>query len=251
MSANKHPDLLLILGTLLVAAWVYLLGPLSPFSAETAVREALSDFSFPDAPEAASVFDGQTDVRVDWNYRPDPLFASGDYPALVTLRGAVPDRLLSETEKASRLTFTTLYEGKHVREAVVAIPIHVRRQGLYWEVSGLSTPDRLLEDRIKAVQSRASSGAVHFVADHGLYGETGVFVGNRQGMRSIPGLVAFAVCLGIFFGRVVSRQSMGGEQASEHGLREQLVTAGCLMVLSFCLTRVLEAAFTLLALTFS
>jgi hypothetical protein len=240
-------DFAFILGTFVLCVWTALFSSFGPVSAETAMRQAFEDFAFPGQEGAVSAFDGQTSVAVDWNNKPDALFAAGVYPAVVTLKGAVPDRYLTDEELRDPATLQKLADSGHLRNVTVTFAVNAHRVGLTWQIEGVPLPAELLRQRVTALLTKSNGGRVKFVKDAGPYGRDGVTPALREG----NGSAAFVFALLDFSAALMLLLLEGATLGYRRPTKTKLLLLGCALLMGGCTWQVSEGFLALMALRFS
>jgi hypothetical protein len=244
---HHSPDFVFILGTFVLCVWTALFSSFGPLSAETAMRQAFDDFAFPGQVGAVSAFDGQASITVDWNNKPDALFAGGVYPAVVTLKGAVPDRYLTDDEWRDHATFQRLAGSQHLRNVTVTFPVSARRDGVMWVIEGVPSPTQLLTQRVTALLTKSHGGTVRFVKDSGPYGGDGVYPAMREGNRSAAfgfGVLVFVAMVTVL---VMEGMTLGHARSTD----AKLFLLGCALLLGTCTWRLTDGVLAFMAVSFS
>jgi hypothetical protein len=140
-----------------------------PLSAEKAVFESLRGFAYSGMFDSMEMFDGETDVSVSWKGAKPQWRGNGQYEALLTLKGPLPDHFLSPAEMREHNTFLNEFRRHRLTNVTMARSVHVVRDGLGWKVVDMPSSTDFFADRERAFLSKGQVNGVAFQSSEGVY----------------------------------------------------------------------------------
>jgi hypothetical protein len=140
-----------------------------PLSAEKAVFESLRGFAYSGMFDSMEMFDGETDVSVSWKGAKPQWHGNGQYEAILTLKGPLPDHFLSPTEMQEHNTFLNEFRQRRLTTVTMTRSVHVVRDGLGWKVLDMPSSTDFFADRERAFLSKGQVNGVAFQSSDGVY----------------------------------------------------------------------------------
>ena len=170
-----------------------------PYSAERAVYDSLREFAYSPMGDSPQMFDGETDIAVTWKRAKPAWFGTGSYDAILTLKGPLPDHVLSADELREHNTFLNEFRKRHLTSVTLTKTVHVTREGLEWKVTGLPSASEFFSEQERAFLTKGEVNGVAFKSADGVFnGHDGYYsvIRYENGMMAgVARLLFLMLCL--------------------------------------------------------
>jgi hypothetical protein len=156
------------------------------------------------------MFDGETDISVTWKGAKPQWHGNGQYEALLTLKGPLPDHILSAAETREHDTFLNEFRQHRLTTVTMTQMVHVVRDGLGWKVTDMPSSTDFFAERERAFLAKGQVNGVSFKSSEGVYnGNDGYYSVIRDTTQHMESMGSLMFCMALTMGVLVLAKRVG------------------------------------------